>query len=77
MLLKIYKTGFVLSLLGFLLTACSQQTLDSVPQPGTISTGEVVLVKNDGRCAQGEVIQITGGSKKRQIPRKYECVPHP
>lgn len=47
-----------------------------VPKDGTLSPGEVVLV-DDGRCPAGQVKQVTGGNKARNIPREVKCVPKP
>jgi hypothetical protein len=47
-----------------------------VPKDGTLSPGEVVLV-DDGRCPAGEVKQVTGGNKAKNIPREVKCVPKP
>jgi hypothetical protein len=47
-----------------------------MPKDGVLSPGEVVLV-DDGRCPAGEVKQVTGGNKAKNIPREVKCVPKP
>jgi hypothetical protein len=47
-----------------------------MPKDGVLSPGEVVLV-DDGRCPAGEVKQVTGGNKAKNIPREVRCVPKP
>lgn len=47
-----------------------------MPKDGELSPGEVVLV-DDGRCPAGEVKQVTGGNKTKNIPREVKCVPKP
>ena len=47
-----------------------------MPRDGVLSPGEVVLV-DDGRCPAGEVKQVTGGNKAKNIPREVKCVPKP
>jgi len=60
-----------------MLTACEKEILKEIPKPYTVSTGDIVYVENDGRCKDGQVIKITGGSRKRNIHRKYECSARP
>ena len=50
--------------------------LRQLPKDGVLSPGEVVLV-DDGRCPAGEVKQVTGGNKAKNIPREVKCVPKP
>jgi uncharacterized lipoprotein YajG len=50
------------------------KVLKKVPANGTLSYKHVVYVENDGRCAAGQVIKVTGGKKSKGIRRKYECV---
>lgn len=50
--------------------------LKQVPKDGVLSPGEVVLV-DDGRCPAGEVKQVTGGNKAKNVPREVKCVPKP
>ena len=47
-----------------------------MPKDGVLSPGEVMLV-DDGRCPAGEVKQVTGGNKAKNIPRDVKCVPKP
>lgn len=51
--------------------------LESLPENYSLPHGRTVLVENDGRCARGEVILITGGKKSAGIPRRYACVKRP
>ena len=51
--------------------------MDSIPKNQKLGLGQVVYVKNDGRCASGQVVKITGGKRSEGIPRKYECVEQP
>jgi len=56
---------------------CQPHVYKTIPEDSTISYGAKIYVENDGRCAQGEVILITGGDTRRNIPRKYDCVSRP
>lgn len=57
-------------------TGVSADMPKQMPQDGVLSPGEVVLV-DDGRCPAGEVKQVTGGNKAKNIPREVKCVPKP
>ncbi|MFB3061175.1 MAG: DUF6719 family protein [Candidatus Binatia bacterium] len=50
--------------------------LKKEPPAGTLSTGEIVYV-DDGTCPDGKVKEVTGGSRRRLIPRKRRCVKPP
>jgi len=56
---------------------CDSDIQTSIPGNYTLSYGEVVYVFNDGRCAENEIIKITGGHRERNIQRIYECISHP
>ena len=73
---KLYKLFIILTSLT-ILSACSSVVLKEIPAGGSIPHNEIVYVENDGRCKSGEIIKITGGNNKLEIPRKYECVSHP
>jgi hypothetical protein len=57
-------------------TGASADMPKKMPQDGVLSPGEVVLV-DDGRCPAGEVKQVTGGNKAKNVPREVKCVPKP
>lgn len=57
-------------------TGASAEMPKQMPKDGVLSPGEVVLV-DDGRCPAGEVKQVTGGNKAKNIPREVKCVPKP
>ncbi len=59
------------------LSGCTTQILKSIPPDYSIPSGKVVYLENDGRCAEGQVIKITGGKNIQGIERKYECVERP
>jgi len=63
--------------LGFGLQACAPAIMEKAPPGGELPYNQVVYVKNDGRCKNGEVMKLTGGNNYRNIPRKYECVDPP
>ncbi|MGS5088785.1 DUF6719 family protein [Hydrogenophaga sp. A37] len=68
---------FCLAALAWLsATGASADMPKQMPQDGVLSPGEVVLV-DDGRCPAGEVKQVTGGNKVKNIPREVKCVPKP
>lgn len=48
--------------------------LGEIPKNQSLSFGKTIYVENSNRCNDGEVLKVIGGSKKRNIPRKYECV---
>ncbi len=59
-------------LLGFAAT----DYLKEVPQPGELPRGKTVYV-DDGTCPQGEVKEVTGGSKEKGVSRTVRCVKRP
>ena len=59
------------------LSGCTTQVLKSIPPDYSIPSGKVVYIENDGRCAEGQVIKITGGKSSQSVERKYECVARP
>ena len=68
---------FWLATLAFLSGAGAAAELPKqMPKDGALSPGEVLLV-DDGRCPAGEVKQVTGGNKAKNIPREVKCVPKP
>jgi hypothetical protein len=54
--------------------AVNPEVLKELPRNRSLSLGEVVYVENDGRCAPGKILKVTGGKKSEGIKRKYECV---
>jgi hypothetical protein len=60
----------------FMVSTASAELPRQMPRDGELSPGEVVLV-DDGRCPRGEVKQVTGGNKAKNIPREVRCVPRP
>jgi hypothetical protein len=48
--------------------------LKEIPKAYSMNYGEILYIENDGRCSPGEVIKVIGGSRKRKIPRTFECV---
>jgi hypothetical protein len=64
------------TLLSLAATRASAELPRQMPKDGVLSPGEVVLV-DDGRCPAGEVKQVTGGNKAKNIPREVRCVPKP
>jgi hypothetical protein len=64
------------TLLSLAATRASAELPRQMPKDGVLSPGEVVLV-DDGRCPAGEVKQVTGGNKAKNIPREVKCVPRP
>lgn len=52
------------------------QVLKSVPKDGDIPYRTVVLV-DDGTCPRGQIKEITGGSREKNVPRKVRCVKRP
>jgi Family of unknown function (DUF6719) len=59
------------------LGGCSPQVLKSIPPDYSIPYGKVVYIENDGRCAEGRVIKVTGGESNQDVERTYECVERP
>jgi len=64
---------FVFVFLAMAAAGC-QQVLDQEPPRGGLATGQKVLV-DDGRCPEGQVTEVTGGSSS--APRQYTCVDRP
>jgi hypothetical protein len=52
------------------------EVLKEAPKDGAIAYGKVVLV-DDGKCAKGEIKEITGGSQQKSIARKTRCIKRP
>jgi hypothetical protein len=50
--------------------------LKSEPADGSLPYRKVVYV-DDGSCPQGQIKEVTGGSKARAIPRKVRCIRRP
>jgi hypothetical protein len=50
--------------------------LPQMPAGGEIPYGKVVLV-DDGKCPDGQVREVTGGSNTLGVPRRVRCVPRP
>jgi hypothetical protein len=53
--------------------AASIRTLTREPEPGTLSSGEKVLV-DDTSCPAGQIRQITGGNNWMGVPRQRTCI---
>jgi hypothetical protein len=68
----------VIFFIALIIAGCQQgsqnKVLKEMPANGSLPYNHVVYVENDGRCAAGQVIKVTGGKKSRGIKRKYECV---
>ena len=75
--MKLINSIIFVLLATLFLVGCEPEVLDEVPENYTLKYKQVVYVQNDGRCETGEVIKITGGSRKKNVRRKYECVPSP
>ncbi len=75
--------GFKLMSAMFVFTAtmvlggCQPQIMKSLPADYSIPSGQVVYVENDGRCAAGKVMKVTGGKSTSGTARNYECVERP
>ena len=74
--IKIIMVLFLLTIF-ILLAACSPPILTTIPEPEKIHWKQVVYVENDGRCPQGDIIQITGGNKHDSEADKYDCIKRP
>src|SRR5262249_21004981 len=51
--------------------------LSKEPAPGTLQTGQLVLV-DDGSCPRGQIKEVIGGNQRMleyHIPRRRRCVP--
>ena len=56
---------------------CSEDAyLKEMPKEGEIPYGKVVYV-DDSKCREGEVKEVTGGSRENSIPRKVRYVKRP
>lgn len=74
------RAGAVLIALAWLsLGVCAQavEVLPRMPHGHGLAPGHVIYVENDGRCAEGQVIKVTGGDRRMQVPRTTQCVPRP
>ena len=78
---------FALALLALLaISGCSAMSTQEVimegailkehPALGTLPPGMVVYV-DDGRCPEGEITELVGGSASQGIPRRERCVKRP
>ncbi|MCP5265363.1 MAG: hypothetical protein H6934_04600 [Burkholderiaceae bacterium] len=65
------------SMLAISGAAMAAAVLGKMPSNQSLKAGAVVFVENDGRCRSGEVMKVTGGSKRKDIARRIECVPRP
>jgi hypothetical protein len=54
----------------------SAQLLPTMPAPGSLRAGTVVLV-DDGSCGADKVRQVTAGHRGKGIPRQEACVDRP
>jgi hypothetical protein len=54
----------------------ASESLKKAPQEGEIRYGKVVYV-DDGTCPEGEIKEITGGSREKNILRQVRCVKRP
>jgi hypothetical protein len=54
----------------------AEEPLKKAPRSGEIPYGKVVYV-DDGKCPEGEIKEITGGSREKSIPRQVRCVKRP
>ncbi|MCV9998606.1 hypothetical protein OE766_10130 [Pararhizobium sp. YC-54] len=77
------KKTIVLILFPFFLAGCTQATghkgpriYQTEPRPGKIQSGIKVLV-DDNSCGPGKIKQVTGGSKRLGLDRKYACISKP
>jgi len=50
--------------------------LKEMPKAGDVPHRKIVYV-DDGQCPKGEVKEVTGGSKEKNVPRKVRCVKRP
>ena len=69
--------NFVILSSAIVLSSCAQTILKEEPIGGSIPYNETVLIENDGRCSDNQIIEITGGNNKKNIPRKYSCIARP
>jgi hypothetical protein len=62
-------------------TAAAAMAADSgypkkAPKAGDVAYGKAVLV-DDGKCPDGQIKEIVGGSREKSIPRQVRCVERP
>ncbi len=69
--------AMIISTATILLFSCQTTVLKKIPAGGMLNYGEIVYVENDGRCDDGEVIRVKGGSYKMGFQREYRCVDNP
>ena len=74
--MKVIGLFSLAALMSLVATGTTAELPRQMPKDGVLSPGEVVLV-DDGRCPAGEVKQVTGGNKAKNIPREVKCVPKP
>jgi hypothetical protein len=56
--------------------AADPRPLKEMPQEGEISYGVTVYV-DDRKCPKGEIKEVIGGSREKNISRQVRCVPRP
>lgn len=56
--------------------AADPAPLTQMPEEGELSYGVTVYV-DDRKCPKGEIKEVTGGSRDKNIPRQVRCVPRP
>ena len=63
---------------AFASTVClsAEPYLKEMPKDGDIPFRKVVYV-DDGECPKGEVKEVTGGSRVKEVPRTVRCVKRP
>ena len=75
------KRLFFLCIMGLSLefalhsSAMAVTILEKAPDDQSLKSGQIVYVENDGRCAEGMILKITGGNKSRNTKRQVDCVP--
>jgi hypothetical protein len=56
--------------------AADSTPLAAMPKEGEIAYGVTVYV-DDRKCPKGEIKEVIGGSREKNIPRQVRCVPRP
>jgi hypothetical protein len=54
----------------------AQPPLKEMPKDGELPFGAVVYV-DDRKCPKGQLKEVTGGSREKDIPRRVRCVSKP
>jgi hypothetical protein len=75
-LLIVARTGLLLAAIGAGSVLAASEPPKEAPKEGEIRYGRIVYV-HDGTCPQGEIKEIRGGSREKNIPRQVRCVKHP